>query len=175
MLGRRINTYIISILKLLWELFHIIFFRGHWRLRAIFKKATKVYEVMFFGKWKYVYSESVFNTFYTEINIKVEKLSSNKINGTKKCSFFLLPAPTYHSFTFNLQFLHELKHKVRFSKIVRGIFHSQFRFVFIKFYVFVQQNAWSFVPRPLIFNCNKSFWNSAWVGAPQKLTWWQIF
>ena len=95
--------------------------------------------------------------FTLRYNIKVEKLSSNKINGTKKCSFFLFPAPTYHSFTFNLQFLHELKHKVRFSKIVCGIFHSRFRFVFIKFYVFVQQNGWSFVARPLIFKLQQEF------------------
>ena len=29
---------------------------------------------------------------------------------------FLLQAPTHHSFTFNLRFLYDLKHKVRFSK-----------------------------------------------------------
>ena len=28
----------------------------------------------------------------------------------------LLQAPTHHSFTFNLRFLYDLKHKVRFSK-----------------------------------------------------------
>ena len=46
-------------------------------------------------------------------------------------------------FTFNLQFLYELKHKVRLSKTVCGIFHFQFNFVFIKVYIFVQQNAWT--------------------------------
>ena len=49
-------------------------------------------------------------------------------------SFFLSQAPTHHSFTFNLRFLYELKHKVRLSKTVCGIF----RFVFIKVYIFVQ-------------------------------------
>ena len=29
---------------------------------------------------------------------------------------FLLQTPTHHSFTFNLQFLYDLKYKVRFSK-----------------------------------------------------------
>ena len=57
-------------------------------------------------------------------------------------SFFLLRAATHHSFTFNLEFLYELKQKVRLSKTVCGIFHSRFRFVFIKVYIFVQQNAW---------------------------------
>ena len=57
--------------------------------------------------------------------------------------FFLLQAPTYHSFTFNLQFLHELKHKVRLSKTVCWIFHFWFHFTFMKVYIFVQQNAWT--------------------------------
>ena len=33
-----------------------------------------------------------------------------------KKSFFLLRVPTHHSFTFNLRFLYELKHKVCLSK-----------------------------------------------------------
>ena len=38
---------------------------------------------------------------------------------------------------FNLRFLYELKHKVRLSKTVCGIFHFRFRFVFVKVYIFV--------------------------------------
>ena len=34
-----------------------------------------------------------------------------------------------------------LKDKVRLSKTLWGIFHFQFRFIFIKVYIFVQQNA----------------------------------
>ena len=48
----------------------------------------------------------------------LEKYPSDKINVTKNVLFFLSQAPTYHSFTFNLQFLYELKHKVRLSKTV---------------------------------------------------------
>ena len=48
-------------------------------------------------------------------------LPSDKINGTKYALFFLLRAPTHHSFNFNLWFLYELKHKVHLSKTVRGI------------------------------------------------------
>ena len=73
----------------------------------------------------------------------IETFSSEKINGTKNTFFILLQAPTHHSFTFNLRFLYELKHKIRLSKTVCGIFHFRFRFVFIKVYIFVQQNAWT--------------------------------
>ena len=73
----------------------------------------------------------------------LKKCSSGKINGAKNALFFLSRAPTHHSFTFNLRFLYELKHKVRLSKTVCGIFHFRFRFVFIKVYIFVQQNAWT--------------------------------
>ena len=47
-------------------------------------------------------------------------------------------APTHHSFTCN-----ELNQKVRLSKTVFGIFYFRFRFVFIKVYLFVQQNPWT--------------------------------
>ena len=46
--------------------------------------------------------------------------------------------PTHHSFAFNSRFIYELKHKVRLSKSVCGIFQFRFRFVFIKVYIFVQ-------------------------------------
>ena len=73
----------------------------------------------------------------------LKKFPSYKINGTKNALSFLLRAPTHHSFTFNLRFLYELKRKVRLYKTVFGIFHFRFRFVFIKVYDFVQQNAWT--------------------------------
>ena len=73
----------------------------------------------------------------------INKFPSDKINSTKNGLFFLPRAPTHHSFTFHLRFLYELKHKFRLSKTVWGIFHFQFRFVFIKVYIFVQQNAWT--------------------------------
>ena len=75
----------------------------------------------------------------------LKKFPSDKINGTKKCHllFFLSRAQIHHSFTFNLRFLYELKHKFRRSKTVYGIFHFRCPFVFIKVYIFVQQNAWA--------------------------------
>ena len=73
----------------------------------------------------------------------LKKFLLGKTNRTKNALFFLLRAPSYHSFTFNLRFLHELKHKVCLSKTVCGIFHFRFGFNLIKTYVFVQQNAWT--------------------------------
>ena len=61
----------------------------------------------------------------------------------KMLSLFLSRAPTHHSFTFNLRFLYELKHKVRLSKTMCWIFHFRFRFVFIKINIFFQQNTWT--------------------------------
>ena len=66
-----------------------------------------------------------------------KKFPSDKINGTKNA---LSRAPTHHSSTFNLRLLYEL---VRLSKTVCGIFHFRFCFIFIKVYIFVQQNAWT--------------------------------
>ena len=73
----------------------------------------------------------------------LKNFSLDKINGTKNALFFLLRAPTHHSFTLNLRFLYELKHKVRLSKTVCGIFDLLFRFVFSKVCLFVQQNGWT--------------------------------
>ena len=71
------------------------------------------------------------------------KFPLDRRNGTKNALFFLSRAPTHHSFTFNLQFLYELKQKIRLSKTVCGIFHSRFHFVFIKVYIFAQQHSWT--------------------------------
>ena len=70
----------------------------------------------------------------------LKKFSSDKTKWTKVVSFFLLRA---HSFTFNLRFLYELKHKVRLPKTVRGISHFRFRFIFIKANIFGRQNTWT--------------------------------
>ena len=74
----------------------------------------------------------------------LKKFPSDKINDTDDALFILSRAPTHHGFTFDLRFLYELKHKVRLSKTVFWIFHSRFQFVFIKVYIFVQQNALTF-------------------------------
>ena len=73
----------------------------------------------------------------------LKKILSDKLNGTKNGLFFLSRVPTHNSLNFNLRFLYELKRKVRLSKTVWGIFHFRFCFIFIKVYIFVQQNAWT--------------------------------
>ena len=72
----------------------------------------------------------------------LKKFPSEKINVTKNALSFLWRATTHHSFTFNSQFLYELKHMVHLSKTLRGIFHFRFRLVSIKVYIFVQQKAY---------------------------------
>ena len=67
----------------------------------------------------------------------LKKLPLAKINGTKNALFFLSRAQTHHSFTFNLRFLYEVKHKVRLSFVGFSIFDSvlfllKFRFLFNK-------------------------------------------
>ena len=71
----------------------------------------------------------------------LKKLPSDKTNVTRNALFFLSRATTRHSFTFNSQFLYELKHKVYLSKIICGNIHFRFRNVFIKVYIFVQEKA----------------------------------
>ena len=75
-------------------------------------------------------------------SMQMLKFPSHKINGTTTVLFFLSRAAIHHSFTFNLQFLYELKRKVHPSKTLYEIFHFQYRFI-IKVYIFVQQNAWT--------------------------------
>ena len=59
-----------------------------------------------------------------------------------KFTLFLSRDQTHHSFTFNSQFLYELKNKVGLSESVYEIFHFRFYLVFIKVFFF-QQKAWT--------------------------------
>ena len=54
-----------------------------------------------------------------------KKFPSDKLNVRKNALFFLLQAPTYHSFNFHLRFLYVLKHQVRLSKSMIGIFNKK--------------------------------------------------
>ena len=130
----------------------------------------------------------------------LKKFPSDKIIVTQNALFFHSRAPAHHSFTFNSRFLYELKHMVHLSKTMCGIFHFRFRLVFIKLYIFVQQKACTpwlrnviiipfkikiiekpytvLLPDLWFLSSNKKFENSkisAWVGAPEKLTWRQAF
>ena len=118
--------------------------RIHWRLSTILKTRKKVNEVIFFWCVKTcIFWKCIQYAIHWDETQMFKKFPSDKINGTKNILFFLLRAPTHHSFTFNLRFLYELKRKVRLPKTLCGIFHFSFRFAFIKVYIFVQQNTWT--------------------------------
>ena len=72
------------------------------------------------------------------------KCPSGKIDGTENTVFYLSRGQTHHSCTFSFRFLFELKFNVPLSKFACGIFHFWFRFVFIKVFIFVQQNITPF-------------------------------
>ena len=145
--------------------------------------------------------KSIFILIYSQYTIRwdkiqmLKKIPSDKINITKYIIFLLSQVSTHHSFTFNSQFLYELKHMVHLSKTVRGIFHFRFPVVCIKVYIFVQQKTWTlwlsnaiilfkiniiekqhtvFLSDVWFLSCNKKFGNlmiPPWVGTPQKLSW----
>ena len=108
-----------------------------------FKNSKKVCEVMSFDTWKFAYSLRIQYIIHWDKTQMLKKFSSIKIKGTKNALFFVSRTPTHHSFTFSLRLLYKLKYKVCLSKTVCGIFHFWFRFIFIKFHIFVQQSAWS--------------------------------
>ena len=118
--------------------------RIHWRLSMILKTSNKsVWGNVFWYVKVCIFSKSIQYPIHWDKTKILKKFHSDKINGTKNFLCFLSRAPTHHSFTFNLRFLYELKQKGRLSETVSGIFHFWFRSVFIKVYIFVQQNTWT--------------------------------
>ena len=117
--------------------------RIYWRLSTILKANNKSVwsNVFWYGK-VCIFWKCIQYTIHWDKTKMLKKFPSDKINGTKNALFFLSRAPTHHSFTFNLRFLYELKHKIHLSKTVWGIFHFRFCFIFIKVCIFVKQNAW---------------------------------
>ena len=122
----------------------ICYLRIHWRLSTILITNKKsVWSNVFWYVKVYIFWKCIQYTINWDKTQMVREFPSDKTNGTKNALFFLSRAPTHHSFTFNLWFLYELNPKVRLSTTVCGIFHFRFCFVFIKIYIFVQQNAWT--------------------------------
>ena len=96
---------------------------------------------------------------WDKTQIIIKKISLKKNKRYKKSTLFSR-APTHQSFTFNLQLLYELKNMIHVSKTVYGLFNFQFRLIFIKVYIFVQQKAW-ILKRHNSFQLRKtthSFW-----------------
>ena len=120
----------------------VINLRIHWRLLMILKTTNEsAWSNIFLYVEVCMFWECVQYTKHWDKTEMLKKFPS--VNGTKNALFFLSQAPTHHSFTFNLQFLYELKHMVCLSKTMSGIFHFWLCFVLIKVYNFVQQNAWA--------------------------------
>ena len=70
----------------------------------------------------------------------LKKFPSDRKSDTKNAVCFLSWAPTHNTFTFNLQFLHELKYKVRLSKTVCvGFSILDFVSFLLRFTVFLKQ------------------------------------
>ena len=88
------------------------------------KTSKKVYGVMLFCIFKGIYILKVYSVYYTlKESTNVKTFLSDKISGRKNAFFLLSGAPSYHSVTFNLKFLYELKLKFCLYKTVCGIFH----------------------------------------------------
>ena len=75
----------------------------------------------------------------------LKQFRSDKIKDTKNAFFLLSRAPAYHSLSHYFYFVIPIfaDAEGRLSKTVCGIFHFQFRFIFSKVSIFVQQNAWT--------------------------------
>ena len=93
--------------------------RIHWRLLTILKNKQKsVWSKSFrylkvFIFWKFIQ----YNIHWDKTKM-LKKSPRRKVTVQKNALFFPSRVPTHHSFTFNLRFLYELKHKVCRSKVV---------------------------------------------------------
>ena len=115
--------------------------RIHQRLLPILKTSNKsVWSNVFWYVKVCIFWKCIRYAIHWDKTQLLKKFPLGKISGAKIPSFFSR-APSHHCFSFNLWFLHELKHKVRLSKTVCGIFQFRFRFAFIKVYIFVQQKT----------------------------------
>ena len=105
-----------------------IVLRVHWRLSTSLK--TGVWRNVFWYLKVYIIWEFVEYTIHWDKSQMLKNFL--RTNVTKNALFFLLRAPTHHSFTLNCQFLYELKRKVYLSKIVYGISIFDFaKFLFL--------------------------------------------
>ena len=119
-----------------------IFLKIYWRLSTILNSSKRsVWSTVFWFVKVCIFWKCIQWILHWD---KTQMLfPSDKINGTKNAHIFLSRAPTQHSFTLNSRFFYELKHRVRLSKTVSGIFHFRLRFIFIKVFIFVRQNTWT--------------------------------
>ena len=107
----------------------------------------------------------------------------------KKALFFHLRTPTHHIFTVNLRLnlstrFVSLKLCVGISIFDSVLYLLKSIFLLHKIHGFhsklkkIEKLHTALLPDLWFLSCNKKFQNSvisAWVGAPQKPSWWQIF
>ena len=84
----------------------------------------------------YIYFESVLSTLYTETKHKCKKISFGQNKQYKKCLLFSFTSSNSSQFHFQFEIL--IWAEAHF--IVQG-FHFSILFIFIKVYIFVQENA----------------------------------
>ena len=122
----------------------LVMFKGLRIHCTILKTSNKTVWSNTFLISKNIYILKVYSLHYTlRKNTNVKKLSFGESKQYNKCPIFSFVSSNSSQFTFNSRFLYELKHEVRLSKSVCGIFHFRFCFIFIKVYFFVQQNIWT--------------------------------
>ena len=113
----------ISILPVLYVFFLL---RIHWMLSTILKISNKssVWSNVFWYVKVCIFWKCIqYNIHWgKKTNLCQIKFPLDKVRGTKNILCFLSQAPSHHSFAFNFRFLYEVKHKVRLSKTVYGIF-----------------------------------------------------
>ena len=110
------------------------YLRIHWRLSTILKTSNKsVWCNVFWYVKVCIFWKCIQYLIHWNKTQMLKKFPSDEINGTN----------AHHSFTFNLRFLYELKHKIRLSKtVVRFSIFDSVSFV-LKFIFFCWQNTWT--------------------------------
>ena len=99
--------------------------RIHWRLSAILKSTNKsVWNNAFWYVKECISWKCILYTIHWDKTQTLKRFPSCKIKGTKNAFYFISRAPIHQNFTFNLQFLYELKHKVRRSSSLQKVRRS---------------------------------------------------
>ena len=116
--------------------------RIQWRLSAIFKRSNKsVWSNIFWYIKGCILWNCIQYTIHWDKSQTLKNFPSDKINGTKLPSFFLCKLRLITVLLLICDSYMSWSTKFVSLKLKCGIFHFRFRFVFIKVYTFVQQNA----------------------------------
>ena len=124
--------------------FLFLLLRIHWRLSTILKTRNKsAWSNVFWYVKIWIFWKCIQYSIHWDKTQILKKFPLDKINGTKMPSFFFRELELITALLLICDSYMSWKHKVCLSKTVCGIFHFRFRFVFIKVYIFFQQNTWT--------------------------------